>query len=406
MNVVREAIDRYVDALVDCGDIVSPHIEQAFRTVQRHRFVDGWFRLEIVDLQATFHPVEYDRDDPSVAQIDEIYSDSALITAFDGRRPTSSTSQPKIMGQMLERLELEAGMNILEIGAGTGYNAALLAEIVGSEGGVTSIEIQEDVAQQAMAHLHSEGYEQVRVLRGDGARGATDSAPFDRIVATVGCSDIAPAWLDQLAPNGRILVPLQHGHFDPLAEVLPDPNDPGAAVGRIMDRAGFMPIQGEMHWVKPWATVIAGMPQTPRWTRPLPNPLPPVGNGMKHANNHPAHRAFHFFLGLGSRDLWYTNRGCGLADRGAASAIVVTGQSVEGYSATGDEESLETLYGRLIQSLDAWDRLARPKPTDYRLQFVPKSRDALTEGDDPSWTIERPFFWEIVTLPAHDATHP
>jgi protein-L-isoaspartate(D-aspartate) O-methyltransferase len=145
---------------------------------------------------------------PGVA-VEEAYQDEAIVTKRDGDGlPISSSSQPTIMALMLDQLGVAPGHRVLEIGAGTGYNAALLAHLVGPSGGVVSIDIDPQVTEGAMARLAHAGYPQVQVVCGDGAHGHATVAPYDRIIATVGVWDLAPAWLHQLAPGGRIVVPL------------------------------------------------------------------------------------------------------------------------------------------------------------------------------------------------------
>jgi protein-L-isoaspartate(D-aspartate) O-methyltransferase len=400
MDSVELALERYVADLVENGHASSDLTVRALGRVRRHRFANGWYRLEVEGLQAGFRPVVYDRAHPTPEQLKEIYSDKALVTAVEGIVPTSSTSQPALIALMLELLELRSGMRALEIGTGTGYNAALLAEIVGSQGDVCTVELQEDIARAAEEHLQSEGYGDVRVFHRDGYLGVPEAAPFDRIVATVGCSDVSPHWIEQLAPAGSMLIPLQHSHFDPLVEVRQDSENPRCAVGRIVERSGFMPIQGAMGWVNPWRSfLLDGMPSTPLWSRPLPESLSPP-NGGTSAHKDPRHRGFHFFLALASRDHWFTHHGYGLADAGTGSALVVTAESVEGYSSTGHKRSLEGLYDRFLYLLELWEHLGCREPEDYFLYFVPKLHVPGTEeATGKTWIIERPYFYEIVRLP-------
>jgi protein-L-isoaspartate(D-aspartate) O-methyltransferase len=113
------------------------------------------------------------------------------------------------MANMLELLDAQKGHHVLEIGAGTGYNAALLAHLVGETGQVTTIDIDEDIAEEARRHLRAAGYERVQVVCGDGGLGYASAAPYDRIILTTAASDIAPAWFEQLAPGGLLVIPLQ-----------------------------------------------------------------------------------------------------------------------------------------------------------------------------------------------------
>ncbi len=140
---------------------------------------------------------------------EDAYLDDAIVTKRDAEgQPISSSSQPAIMAIMLDQLDLAPGQRVLEIGAGTGYNAALMRHIVGPPGAVVSVDIDPDLAERAREHLASAGYPDVTVVAADGAGGYPPGAPYDRVIATVGVSDLAPAWLQQAAPDARIVVPL------------------------------------------------------------------------------------------------------------------------------------------------------------------------------------------------------
>jgi protein-L-isoaspartate(D-aspartate) O-methyltransferase len=173
-----------VDELKNKGLIQTPRVEAAFRSVLRHLFLPG-MRLE------------------------EVYSDRALpAKRNESGQWISSSSQPAIMAIMLEQLSLEPGHRVLEIGAGPGYNAALMAHIVGDSGRVATVEIDEDLAEAAREHLSSAGFEQVQVVCADGGYGYPEAGPYDRIILTVGAPDITPAWWQQLKPEGRLVLPL------------------------------------------------------------------------------------------------------------------------------------------------------------------------------------------------------
>lgn len=399
MNAVEQALTKYVDALEKKRAFASEPVRHAFGRVKRHRFLRSWYRLEVdSDLRATFHLVEYDRDHPTPEELTEIYSDKAIVTAMDGFVPTSSTSQPLLVARMLEHLELRPGMNVLEIGTGTGYNAALLAETVGSGGNVCTVELQEDIAKSAEDHLQDEGYGDVCVFCRDGYLGAPEAAPFDRIVATVGCTDLSPHWLEQLATGGFMLLPLRHGFQHPLARIERDPIDPERATGRIVGRSSFMPIQGTLSSANPWRSYgLRHFPEQPAWSRPLPEPLVSEGGGAEHPFDQSVHHAFHFFLALSSRELWFNSRGYGLADPGSASVLVITREAVEGYSATGHAASLERLLERFLYLVGEWDRRGRPTPEGFSLEFVPsKLFHSIARRPGMEWIVERPVFSQIV----------
>jgi protein-L-isoaspartate(D-aspartate) O-methyltransferase len=139
-----------------------------------------------------------------------IYRDDAIVTRRDPETgmPLSSSSQPAIMAEMLEMLAVEPGQRVLEVGAGTGYNAALLARLAGPNGEVTSVELDPELAADASDALQAAGAE-VRVVAGDGRSGWGEAAPFDAMIATASTESIPRAWHDQLVPGGRLVVPLR-----------------------------------------------------------------------------------------------------------------------------------------------------------------------------------------------------
>ncbi|MGH3800269.1 MAG: methyltransferase, FxLD system, partial [Pseudonocardiaceae bacterium] len=173
------------DHLRDQGTMRTERVEAAVRAVPRHEFV------------------------PAVS-LEEAYADQPVHTKHDGYGASiSAASQPTIVAMMLEQLQVEPGHRVLELGAGTGYNAGLLAHQAGEGGQVTTIDVDDDIMEGARSGLAAAGFENVRVILGDGALGDADGAPYDRIIATVGAYGVPAAWLEQLAPDGRLVVPLR-----------------------------------------------------------------------------------------------------------------------------------------------------------------------------------------------------
>ena len=163
--------------------ILTSEIEEAFRAVPRHVFLPD-------------------------APLDQVYRDDAIVTKKDGASALSSSSQPSVMVMMLRQLGLEPGHRVLEIGAGTGYNAALMAYLISETGKVTTVDIDEDTAMGARERLTEAGFERVEVVCADGGYGYEGSAPYDRIIVTAGVEEIFPGWREQLKQAGRIVAPL------------------------------------------------------------------------------------------------------------------------------------------------------------------------------------------------------
>lgn len=174
-------VDRVLEDYPGLGD----RVPQVMRTVSRHRFVPD-------------------------ASLRDAYAHDSVITkrAGDGAA-LSCASHPAIVAMMLDQLDLRPGQRALDIGAGTGYNAALMAELAGPDGQISTIDIDPEVTAAARRNLDANGYQRVHVSTADGALGDPGHAPYDRMIVTVGPWDIPPAWWQQLAPDARLVVPLR-----------------------------------------------------------------------------------------------------------------------------------------------------------------------------------------------------
>jgi protein-L-isoaspartate(D-aspartate) O-methyltransferase len=183
-NEITRLQEALIKKLISMKCIRSANVEGAFRAIPRHLFL------------------------PGVAP-EKVYSDQAILTKRLNGKAVSSSSQPAIMAIMLEQLQLQPGHRVLEIGTGTGYNAGLIGHMVSDTGKVVTVDIDEDLVENARDHLKSAGLDKVKVVCGDGGLGYADGAPYDRIILTVGAWDIIPAWREQIKPGGRLVLPLE-----------------------------------------------------------------------------------------------------------------------------------------------------------------------------------------------------
>lgn len=180
---------------------------------------------------------------PGSTSLEEAYENRVVVLSVDDRGlPDSTVSQPAIVALMLEQLDVQPGMRVLEIGTGSGYNTALLAELVGPTGLVVGVEVSDELASAAARRLAGMGV-RAEVRAGDGWPGVADRAPFDRIVATVGVPDLSPEWIAQLAPEGRLVAPLW---LRPGVELsVAWERGPGTSLrGVSVERCGFLQLRG------------------------------------------------------------------------------------------------------------------------------------------------------------------
>ncbi|MGW0504031.1 methyltransferase, FxLD system [Micromonospora sp. NPDC003241] len=213
-----EARARLADRLLADRWITSPAVGTAFRRVPRHLFAtDG-------------------------VSIDAAYADDVVITRRgpDGRA-TSSISAPWLQAYMLEQARLRPDARVLEVGSG-GYNAALIADIVGPDGTVVTVDIDADVTDRARTGLDRAGYRQVTVVHGDGEYGHQPRAPYTAIIVTVETPDLPPAWIDQLAPAGVLIVPLR---IRGMTRCLTLRRHEDHLLATAALQCGFVPMQGD-----------------------------------------------------------------------------------------------------------------------------------------------------------------
>jgi protein-L-isoaspartate(D-aspartate) O-methyltransferase len=246
MSPAAQANQLLVDQMIAHGALWSRQLIAAFRATPRHLFLDRVYHFLRDGGENVWR--EVDTHQPGRAELRLIYSDRALTTRMSepvpGRSavPISSSSQPSLMAQMLEDLHLEPGLQVLEVGAGTGYNAALLAHVVGR---VLSLDVDRCVLAEAAEHLAALPDRVVVLRHGDGRDGCPDEAPFDRILVTASTPDLQPAWLEQLAPGGLLLAPWEPA---PGLAYLVRGSVTGAGPvleGRLIRAAYFMPLRAE-----------------------------------------------------------------------------------------------------------------------------------------------------------------
>jgi protein-L-isoaspartate(D-aspartate) O-methyltransferase len=208
-----------VRELRELGAIRSDRVATAFEAVPRHLFAPGETLERAYAHLGTTMPK---RD-----------ADGLLLSVL---------SAPDIQAMMLEPAGIEPGMRVLEIGSG-GVNAALIAELTAPSGEVTTVDIDPEITNRTRACLDVAGYGQVRVVLADAEHGVPGGAPYDRILITAGAWDVAPAWISQLAPGGRLVVPLRIRGLTRTVTFEHDPDGDGL-VSRHYQLAAFVPLQG------------------------------------------------------------------------------------------------------------------------------------------------------------------
>lgn len=248
-RVARRRRARLARGLVRAGVLTDSRWRAAFTQVPRHRFLPRFF-LPVEDGWAAIA-----EDDPN--WLGEVYTDRVLVTQLDGDPerwsaaresgavpgvPTSSSSMPTIMAVMLEALEVADGQRALEIGTGTGYNAALLCHRLG-DSSVSTVDIDDVLVSTARERLAACGY-RPDCARADGADGHPAGAPYDRVLCTCSVPAVPPAWLEQTRPGGLVVTTLNRPLGAGLVRIVV--GEGAAGQGRVLaDDGRFMPLRPE-----------------------------------------------------------------------------------------------------------------------------------------------------------------
>jgi protein-L-isoaspartate(D-aspartate) O-methyltransferase len=414
MGAADRARARLVDGLRDSGRLPGAAVEDAFRTVPRHLFLPG-------------------------VPLARAYADEAVAVQTVDGITTSSASQPSMMAIMLEQLDLRPGHRVLEIGAGTGYNAALMARLVGPTGRVVAVDIDAELVDGAAQHLADAGVVGVELVCADGALGYAPGAPYDRIVLTVGSGDVRPEWVAQLVSGGRLLLPL--GVRGTQLSVALDLGPDGVLRSESVSRCAFVRLRG-VGAVPEAGGVVDGVS------------VIPADDGCFHTDAiraalTTAGRSWRSSVDLGPADLWdgfglwlaLTEPGtCRLLapardpdddtpgdaekllglDAGRATigllvnspkgpglgAVVLDGADdgdrrgpwparVRAFGPCGD-----TAADRVLAACRAWQAAGRPTAAALRLTVVPRGTDAPGASADPAVVIEKQHCRVFVDLRA------
>lgn len=209
--------EKMVENLRRRGYLDSEEVIEAFREVPREDFV------------------------PSRVK-ENAYADRPLPI---GRGQTISA--PSMIAIMLEALDLKGGQRVLEVGTGSGYNAALLAEIVGEDGSVYTLERLESVAETGRKNLESTGYGWVKVIVCDGTKGYSEGSPWDRILVTACAPDIPEPLVDQLGVDGMMAAPVGSHHMSQRLTIVKK-SEEGEIEVEKRGGCAFVPLVGEYGW--------------------------------------------------------------------------------------------------------------------------------------------------------------
>ena len=378
-----------VESLVKKGAIASREVRDAFESVPRYLFV------------------------PNV-DVETAYSDQPVFIRWDDGIPISSSTQPTMMAIMAEQLRLEPGCRVLEIGAGTGYNAAILAHIVGERGQVITVDIDQDIVDQAAGNLTNAGYRYVEAVCRDGFEGFAAGQPYDRIMVTVGAQDVSPHWVEQFRDDGIMVVPIWfRGYRLSLALQKRD----GVLESLSAAPCMFIPIRGSADRTEGDLSVGNPLGDSPQMymgmERDDPNhrrlleglfaqegQLLDIGRSMEgQFHTHNLSSGLYMFLTADPRinivhwesgDGLFQGAGYALTDLETMSTAVLSDGHPDQVMVYGDGAACDDLMGLV----DRWDKIGRPSIHDLRIRAFPSPPLSVPDGQ---WVVAKrsPYTWVL-----------
>jgi protein-L-isoaspartate(D-aspartate) O-methyltransferase len=309
---------------------------------------------------------------PSPEALDWVYEDRPLMQwrqCADGETYPSTNSQPSLTGQALTALELEEGQRVLEVGAGTGYAAALLGHLVGSSGAVVSIDIVPDLVRLAQRTIAELGLSQVTVTEGDGALGYQMGSPYDAIVASVSLRQVPLMWLDQLCPYGRIVLPLRLALAGGDALVVLQQEE-GTLVGRCLCSCGYQAVIGQQAYDDREALASTGTDSAlESLLERERGSLDFIGTMVRDVEEA---YDFQFWLSLHDDSGAFVRVG----RRGRFSPLALLDPGRTTLAAWWNGETRVRFYGepeardRFLAGYERWTQEGRPRPSDLRVQAL------------------------------------
>ena len=370
---------------------LSEATQRAYLEMPRHKFVRRYRQWGVKEWSEV-------NEDNLEEHLATLYSDRALVLFGNHDDDVPSTiSQPSFVLRMLDMLQLEPSQRVFELGAGSGWNAALMGNLVAPGGTVYSLELIPEIAEQATTTLQELGIKNVSVIEGDGGEGYAAAAPYDRAIFTAGAYDLPHPFFEQIKEDGLFLVVIKSEGGGDTLFLLRKEHDHFESIDSMP--CGFVQMRGkyQLDDLKP-----VELEEIPEWAE-LKDKLirnRPFWWGGKGKEDflwrtlgvrsylgitEPTFRAFKMARGKGRREKYYF----GLWDQEQKSLVLAKDDSLFSYGNPVAEE-------RLLKSLERWVKLGMPSAASFGVKIYPVDVPLSTKENE--WIVKRKesqFLWSL-----------
>jgi protein-L-isoaspartate(D-aspartate) O-methyltransferase len=380
---------------------ISEATAQAYLSTPRHRFVTRYREWGVKE----WNQVRTENLEEHAATL---YANKPLILFGDDDDNVPSTiSQPAFVLHMLDLLQLRPGQKVFELGAGSGWNAALMGHLVGPEGHVYSLEIIPEVATMAAGIIETLGIENVHVVAADGGDGYESGAPYDRVIFTAGSYDLPGSFFTQIKDGGLLLVVIKNEGGGDNLFLLRKTNNQFESMESMP--CGFVQMRGKYQLDTLEPTTLEALPEWRELQHKISARMP-FWWGGKGSGEEFMWRTLGFrsFLGIvepsfrafktakadaRSQEEQYF----GLWVKENGSLVLAKDDSLIAYGNLSAKE-------RLLQRIRQWVDLGMPSAASFALQVYP--RDVPVPTREHQWIVKRSesqFVWSLDTDP-HSAS--
>ncbi|MDQ2995634.1 MAG: protein-L-isoaspartate O-methyltransferase, partial [Chloroflexota bacterium] len=379
---------------------LSAPTQQAYSATLRHLFVPRYRVWGAHNWQTV-------TDDNLAEHIATLYSDRPLILFGDDDDNIPSTiSQPSFVLRMLDMLQIEPGQTIFELGAGSGWNAALMGRLVGLGGHVYSIEIIPEVARRAAETIESVGIGNVSIINADGGAGYLPGAPYDRAIFTAGAYDLPHHFYDQMKDDGLLVIVIKNEGGGDNLFLLRKRADHFESLLALP--CGFVQLTGKYQIKRLEPIVIEHLQEWAELQQReiIRQPFWWGGKGKAGFLRHTM--GIRSFLGITEpsfrafktvKDMQHMRQEqyFGLWDSEAQSLVLAKDDCLIAYGNS-------VAHARLLQKVGQWVDLGMPSAASFQLRVYPSS--AQVPVGDKQWRVERhesQFLWSLAAEPQADA---